>query len=288
MPADEERFPARDEDSKKRLSMLSCYNECWPRAALQKIIIVDCSAKLGCMSMAYQPDLIFDIGLHKGEDSDFYLKKGFRVVAAEAQANLINYCKRRFERAIAAGRLQIVEGAIAPESAGDRIVFYKNLKNSEWGTIDPRWVERNEKVGARSIKIEVGRIDLTGMFRAHGIPFYLKIDIEGADHLVLDELQRFDDRPHYVSMEAEKNDFARLTAELKTLKALGYIAFMPVQQESIPRTAIETTTLIGERLHYSFEEGASGSFGDDLSGSWLTYDECLRRFRAIFRLYRLF
>ncbi len=238
--------------------------------------------------MRYQPDLIFDVGLHKGEDSDFYLKKGFRVVAVEAQADLINYCKLRFEHAIAAGRLQIVEGAIAPESAGDRIVFYKNLESPGWGTIDPRWVERNEKMGARSVKIEVGRIDLARMFSVHGIPFYLKIDIEGADHLVLDELQRFSDRPHYVSMEAEKVDFARLTADLKTLKALGYMAFKPVQQKSIPGTAIETTTLLGERLSYSFEEASSGPFGDDLSGSWLSYDECLRRFRAIFRLYRLF
>jgi FkbM family methyltransferase len=237
--------------------------------------------------MRYRPDLIFDVGLHKGEDSDFYLKKGFRVVAAEAQADLIDYCKRRFERAIAAGRLHIVEGAIAPESAGNRIVFYKNLKNSKWGTIDPKWVQRNEKV-ARSIEIEVGRIDLAGMFRAHGIPFYLKIDIEGADHLVLDELQRFNDRPRYVSIEAEKIDFARLVAELETLKGLGYIAFKPVQQESIPGTTIETTTLLGERLHYSFEEASSGPFGDDLSGSWLNYNECVRRFRAIFRLYRLF
>jgi hypothetical protein len=30
------------------------------------------------------PDLIFDVGFHRGEDTDFYLKKGFRVVAVEA------------------------------------------------------------------------------------------------------------------------------------------------------------------------------------------------------------
>ena len=31
-----------------------------------------------------QDDLIFDVGLHRGEDTEFYLKKGFRVVAFEA------------------------------------------------------------------------------------------------------------------------------------------------------------------------------------------------------------
>jgi FkbM family methyltransferase len=139
--------------------------------------------------MAHQPDLIFDIGLHKGEDTDFYLKKGFKVVAFEADPDLIAICKVRFQESITHQRLRIVEGAIAPKAAGGRIAFYKNLQKSEWGTINKKWVERNEKLGTRSVKIEVERVDLAEMFRIHGIPFYLKVDIEGADHVVLDELR---------------------------------------------------------------------------------------------------
>ena len=30
-------------------------------------------------------NLIFDVGLHLGEDSEFYLKKGFDVVAGQKQ-----------------------------------------------------------------------------------------------------------------------------------------------------------------------------------------------------------
>jgi hypothetical protein len=40
------------------------------------------------MSASFERDLIYDIGLHKGEDSEFYLKKGFRVVAIEALPSL--------------------------------------------------------------------------------------------------------------------------------------------------------------------------------------------------------
>ncbi len=29
-------------------------------------------------------DLIYDVGMHKGEDADYYLKKGFRVIGFEA------------------------------------------------------------------------------------------------------------------------------------------------------------------------------------------------------------
>jgi FkbM family methyltransferase len=238
--------------------------------------------------MAHQPDLIFDVGLHKGEDTDFYLKKGFRVVAFEAHPDLIAHCKARFQECIAGQRLRIVEGAIAPEAAGARIAFYKNLQKTDWGTIDPKWVERNERLGTRSVEIEVEAVDIAEMFCSHGIPFYLKIDIEGADHVVLDELRRFRDRPRYISMEADKVEFSRLVAELSSLEDLGYAKFKPVQQESIPGTRIATTTLQGEPLQHLFVEGASGPFGEDLSGPWLSYGECLRRFRTIFGLYRLF
>jgi hypothetical protein len=36
-------------------------------------------------------NLIFDMGLHKGEDTDFYLRKGFDVVAFEANPFLIEH-----------------------------------------------------------------------------------------------------------------------------------------------------------------------------------------------------
>src|SRR5262249_38271660 len=157
-------------------------------------------------------------------------------------------------------RLRIVEGAIAPEAAGERIAFYKNLRKSDWGTIDPKWVERNERLGTRSVKIEVARVDLAEIFCSQGVPFYLKIDIEGADHLVLDELGRFEDRPRYISMEAEKVDFSQLVSELNLLKRLGYRTFKPVQQASIPGTRIVTTTLQGKPLHHVFVDGASGPF----------------------------
>lgn len=238
--------------------------------------------------MACQSDLIFDIGLHRGEDTDFYLRKGFRVVAFEADPELVAHCKARFRDAISEGQLQIVEGAIAPETAGERLAFYKNLQKSVWGTIDASWAERNAKVGARSVKVEVGRVDVVEAFRAVGVPFYLKVDIEGADHLVLDGLHRLEDRPRYISIEAEAVELTRLVAQLDALRDLGYHGFKPVQQASVPGTQIATTTLSAEPLYYVFGESASGAFGDDVPGAWLSYDQCLEEYRRIFTRFRLF
>ena len=44
--------------------------------------------------------LIYDVGMHKGEDSDFYLKKGFRVVGFEADPDLAELCRQRFSKQI--------------------------------------------------------------------------------------------------------------------------------------------------------------------------------------------
>jgi len=41
-------------------------------------------------------NLIFDVGMHKGEDTDFYIKKGFDVIGFEANPELIKYLKKLF------------------------------------------------------------------------------------------------------------------------------------------------------------------------------------------------
>lgn len=179
-------------------------------------------------------DLVYDVGLHRGEDADFYLRKGFNVIGIEANPALIARASIRFRDEIACGRLHIIDGAVAPASAGDKIVFHVNTINSIWGTTKTEWALRNESRGFPSEQTEVNRVDIVGVLRSHGIPFYLKVDIEGADRFVLEELKAFNDRPRYVSVESEVNDFDELKAEMDLLKSLGYVKFKVVQQETIP------------------------------------------------------
>jgi len=235
-----------------------------------------------------KPNLIYDVGMHRGEDTDFYLKNGFDVVALEANPELIVHCKNRFQDAIAHGRLRIIEGAIAPTSAGEKVTFYRNRTYSYWGTIDKAWAERNAKFGYSSDTIELSRVDIGELYHSIGIPFYLKIDVEGADRLVLNGLKQFETRPRYLSIEAEKVDFSELQAELALLRELGYIKFKPVQQASVPGTAIRIKTLDGSEMEYVFERQASGPFGEDIPQPWLSFDETLREYKRIFRLYALF
>ena len=233
------------------------------------------------------PNLIYDVGLHLGEDTDYYLKKGFDVVAFEANPGLMDSCRKRFQDALARGQLRLVEGAIAPPSAGERVSFYRNAI-SIWGTVDEAWARRNARQGYQSEIVEVRRVDITEAFRSYGIPFYLKIDVEGADRLVLEALRQFDARPRYVSIESEKVDFSVLCADLALFRSLGYTKYKPVEQETVPGTTIRTRTLDGREMEHTFEANASGPFGEDIAQPWLGVEDTLREFKIIFRRYRLF
>jgi hypothetical protein len=44
----------------------------------------------------------------------------------------------------------------------------------------------------------------------------------------------------------------------------------------------------GNYVRHCFEPGASGLFGEEAPGPWLSEREALKRYKKIFRLYRLF
>jgi FkbM family methyltransferase len=232
--------------------------------------------------------LVYDVGMHRGEDADFYLNKGFRVIGFEANPQLIENCKIRFQDAIATGQLHIVEGAIAPPHLGNKVTFFQNLTHSIWGTIDSNWADRNAKLGCESRAITVDRVDIVECFKGFGIPYYLKIDVEGADKLVLEGLKSVDARPKFISLESEKIDFSALRAELFFLRELGYSKFNAVQQEGISGRTIVAMTLGGREFRYTFGTDSSGPFGNEILQPWLTFEDVLQEYESIFHRYRLF
>jgi FkbM family methyltransferase len=231
-----------------------------------------------------QADLIYDIGLHKGEDTAFYLAKGFRVVAIEADPDLVRLCRDRFREELSRGQLVLIEGAVAATDVGERQVirFYRNEANSVWGTVRADWVERNARLGADSVAIEVPVVDLARVLCEHGMPHYMKIDIEGADMACLHVLKRFRDRPTFVSLESDKTSFSAIEREIQALVDLGYDAFQAVEQSTIPaRQRPPRPAREGADVAHRFEDGASGLFGAELEGRWRSRRSVLRRYRAI-------
>jgi FkbM family methyltransferase len=230
-------------------------------------------------------DLVFDVGMHQGEDSAYYLMQGYRVVAFEANPDLVERGRERFAAAIAAKAMTIVSGAIADTDAAT-IAFYRHPTKSVWGTTDPEWADRNEGRG-QSLRVDVPVVKFGEEIERHGMPTYLKIDIEGADRHCLETLRQFDTRPDTLSLESEKKQWRALVDEFDLFESLGYRKFAVVQQEGLSWRSIPVTNCQGQRSSHRFESHASGPFGQDV-GPWLSRDDALARYRRIFAAYQRF
>jgi FkbM family methyltransferase len=230
--------------------------------------------------------LIYDVGAHLGEDTDFYLRKGFNVVAIEASPVLAERLRQRFRSSLSDGTLSLIEAAVA-ENSGE-IDFYVNRSNSVWGTIRPEWAERNARFGNPSELVKIRAITFSEVLTRYGVPYYLKIDVEGADLLCLEGLMVQPDRPRFVSIESEKRSWKALLYEFEAFKKLGYTRFKIVDQTRIHLQDPPVPAAEGCYADYRHEPGSSGLFGDELPGKWLTMRQAIRHYRLIFFRYRLF
>jgi FkbM family methyltransferase len=233
-------------------------------------------------------DLVYDVGMHGGEDTEFYLKKGFRVIAFEANPDLAASARSKFLDHIANGKLIIVEGAIVdPSYPSDTVEFHKNNRNTLWGTASPYFAARNSTLGADSTLIRVPRIDFADCLAKLGIPYYLKIDIEGMDIVCLRSLLQVEGRPAYLSIESDRTDFRKLSEELEILTQLGYTSFQAVQQATVHRQTVPRPSEEGAAVEHVFQRGSSGLFGKDLPQRWQTLDQVREQYKKIFIGYRL-
>lgn len=237
-------------------------------------------------------NLVYDVGMHKGEDADYYLRKGFRVIGFEADPDLADHCRKRFSVEIANKKLIIIEGAIValpPEKTKNQTTsFYRNKDISVWGTVVPDRAHLYERLGTSNETIEVPVVDFKGCLKKYGIPHYLKLDIEGMDTVCLRALLHFQQRPNYISIESDKVLFSNLLTEFDLLTKLGYTKFKAVQQSGISRQMEPNPCREGVYANYNFQEGSSGLFGADLPGKWLDYNQIINKYKFIFLRYKLF
>jgi FkbM family methyltransferase len=216
--------------------------------------------------------------MHDGDDSDFYLRKGFRVVAVEADPEVCRATAERFPSALETGQLTIVNRAIAPTPGP--VAFFRS-RTPGWGTIVDQVDEDNVARGVPSERVIVEGITLADLVGEYGEAFYMKLDIEGMDRLALESLAASSVRPNYVSMEtsfARNPSFDAVQADFETLAKLGYDRFKIINQARVEDQLPPDPPLVGAYLAIRFTSGASGLFGEESPGPWLTKEDALAQF----------
>lgn len=223
--------------------------------------------------------LIFDVGMHTGRDTEFYLRKGFDVVAIEANPELVKRARSHFVDALSNKSLILHDIAVADYDG--EMDFYVNQQRDIWGTTAKEFASRNERLGTNNTVIQVKCTRFQNILRKHGIPYYLKIDIEGADILCLKALMEFCERPKYISIEAGLNSFEETFTELSLLWVLGYREFKIVNQALNSTVKCQNPPLEGVFVDYQFDGACSGPFGEEAPGKWMSVEETFIRYRRL-------
>jgi FkbM family methyltransferase len=216
------------------------------------------------MSIVVHEDTIFDIGFHRGLDTKFYLEKGFRVVAIEANPTLAELGRRNFAVPIEDGRLTLLNVGLAPSEGN--MPFYRNLSNDEWSSFDQGLGTRQ---GSEHEVISVPCITPAQLFRSYGVPYYVKCDIEGFDSFVVQAISELTVKPKLFSVEDNGLDtvIALYNSGARSFKLLDQVEKWRIQ---LPNPALE-----GRYYDYFFGEFTSGPFGQEVPGDWMKIDEAL-------------
>ena len=198
-------------------------------------------------------NLIYDLGFHDGTDVKFYLSKEFNVVAVEANPYLVKESLITFKKEIKNGRLILINKAIVEDSTNIKTKFFVSDTKNELSSCS---IEIAESEGSKVKCIDVYTTTLRDLFNEYGVPYYMKVDIEGNDAIVARHL--FDEeKPKFVSFETAKKDYFDI---FSWLYVSGYRKFQLINQINNPQ--------------YS-----SGTFGKFLpENKWILYDELLTRY----------
>lgn len=264
--------------------------------------------------MQYMPatrpaKLIYDIGMHNGDDSAYYLHQGHRVVAVEADPSLVNEAIRRFSRPLETGQFIILNVALADHNG--RMDFWINDDDNHFNSLDQNAATRK---GVRSHVTQVETRSIGSMVGEFGIPYYLKVDIEGYDLTCINGLMGLE-LPKYISVECEAVEEGETLSDqdvLATLDALynvGYRKFKLIAQadfwplvgsgtqlmyRKIVRSAASgrlsryglkrigmpftSQYRLSKKNGYNFRIGSSGPWGEGTLGAWMGYEAARRAY----------
>lgn len=250
------------------------------------------------------PDLIYDVGMNNGDDTAYYLNRGFRVVAIEAEPSLVSKGHERFREEIIAGRLRILNIAVA-EKAGV-LPFWICETHSEWNSFNREIASRD---GCPHHQIEVECRPFRSILAEFGVPYYLKIDIEGHDHFCVEGLE-IADLPKYISVENSRKIISLLPRFMELgytgFKCISQLNFLPLElppskeqkyyermsyllkskkigvkilnRLGVWKQPLPQLTRVQKVKDWSFPLGSSGPFGEDTPGRWQTFEEMIEVF----------
>ena len=221
---------------------------------------------------------VFDVGMNNGDDSAYYLSRGYKVIAIEANPILAQRARARFRREIASEQM-VIESVGIVDHPG-RIPFWINEERDVFSSFDRAKAVRE---GMKCHPVDVDCVTFDMLLKKHGVPDYLKLDVEGAEPHCIRSLEAFG-LPTYISVEAESLEYLLLLWNLgyrqfKIVDQMRHNSWFPdfTNENILSRWAKRGCQYVDRFKNrvakVSFPRGCSGPLGGDSSGSWQTAEE---------------
>jgi len=155
--------------------------------------------------------LIFDVGANRGQRTDVFLRLGARVVSVDPDETNQRLLARKYRKR----PVTIVGKALSDTERVETLRV--TSRGSGLNTLSEKWVQTltqsPAKLGARVDYPLTQRVETTTLallMESHGVPRYIKIDVEGHESHVLRGMGR---PVPFVSFEAILPEFAPETSE---------------------------------------------------------------------------
>lgn len=189
---------------------------------------------------------IFDLGHNTGQDTAAYLRNAsLRVVAVDANPQLMRASAVRFASQVASGRLHLVTAGLA----GPNVAQGKTADLTFWVNQNDKFSSFSEPIGCRApsggyvapgdhaycTPLALPTRTCRDLIRQYGTPVYMKVDIEGLDLTCIRSVAEMPaaQHPFFVSTENVS------PVALRVLYDMGYRWFKAVDQASLQRNVSE-------------------------------------------------
>ena len=161
--------------------------------------------------------LAFDIGAHVGNRTRAFAACGARVVAVEPQSSLARLLRRLYGRS---GRVTVEECALGAEET--EVELHMSPGNLTVATTSADWAARAaEQPGWEGVEFSATRTvtqrTLDALIAEHGVPDFVKIDVEGSEDDVLAGLSRPLPALSYEFLPADRDAAYHATVRLEFL-----------------------------------------------------------------------
>jgi FkbM family methyltransferase len=174
-------------------------------------------------------DLVFDVGAHVGDRVASFRRLGARVVAVEPQPTMVRALRLLYGRSASVAMEAV---AVGREPGRTRMLI--NADNPTVSTVSPAFVEAARDAPGwetqrwnETIDIEVTTLD--ALIARHGVPAFIKLDVEGFEAEALHGLSH---KVSALSFEFTTIQRDVALACIERCSAIGYTRFNAALGES--------------------------------------------------------